>query len=135
MATAGENMADVTGPGRYLAKHWRGGFSLGFAYWINGVAIGLVSFAITIAIGAFIEARAGSLSLTTLRLLIAFIVVGSVVLTVWQFVGIWRSAAAHAGRGGKRMWAVLAQVAVVAGAIRSVAELVNEAPNLAIIFG
>lgn len=130
-----ENLARVSGPGDYLATHWRGGFSLGFAYWVNGVLVGLLVFAVTLAVGYVIQTRGIGLGITTIRLLIAFVVIGGLLVTVWQAVGIWRSASAHVGRGGKQVWAVLAKVAVVFGVLRTVAEFVRDAPSLAVIFG
>ncbi|WP_144182845.1 hypothetical protein [Elioraea rosea] len=130
-----DNLARVSGPGDYLATHWRGGFGLGFAYWINGVAVGLIVFAVTLAVGYLIQTRGIALGITTIRLLIALIVIGGLVVTAWQAVGIWRSASAHVGRGGRQVWAILAKVAVVFGVLRTAAEFVRDAPSLAVIFG
>src|SRR5262249_61684710 len=49
-------------------------------------------------------------------------------VTVWQFVGIWRSASRHTGRGGRRGWAIAAKIAVVLGALRSIVDLGNVFP-------
>lgn len=135
MAGIGENLRDVSGLAGYAAKHWSGGFSLGFAYWINGALLGAVLFVAAYLAGYAIAAHAERIGPVVGRFAIGAIVLGSVAATVWQLTGIWRSAARHVSRGGRRVWAVLAQVAVVLGAVRAVAELVREAPTFALLFG
>ena len=43
----------------------------------------------------------------------------SVAVSVWQFVGAWRSATNHVGRGGRPVWAILAKWTLVLGILNS----------------
>jgi hypothetical protein len=135
MASVGDNLSDVTGLVGYVSKHWRGGFTLGFAYWVNGALLGAVLFLVVYLVSLQIGENAARMGLGAVRLALGAVILGSLAVTVWQLAGIWRSASLHVPRGGKRVWAVLAQVAVVLGAIRTVADLVQEAPTFAMLFG
>ncbi len=46
--------------------------------------------------------------------LLIVIVLGGAI-EVWQLIGIWRSASKHTERGGRRVWAFLAQIGVIVG--------------------
>jgi|GEM_PF-2571834 len=101
-----------------ILKHWRGDYSLGFAYWIIGVGL-TVAVSIGVAItNEFVSSYAVSSSLfgSILVLLCSLIVP----LTIWQLVGIWRSAKYHTSEGGRLLWANTAKVMVVLAAIRAV---------------
>lgn len=135
MASVGENLKDVHGLGGYVSRHWSGGFSLGFAYWINGALLGAVLFLVVYLASIQVGEYAPRLGLAAVRLVLGAVILGSLAVTVWQLVGIWRSASLHVPRGGRRVWAALAQVAVALGAIRTVADLVQEAPTFAMLFG
>ncbi|MBR0656596.1 hypothetical protein [Plastoroseomonas arctica] len=134
MATVAENMHGVGGVGAYIAKHWRGGFSLGFAYWINGVLVALVSVAVLYGIGTLIDANADSLSLNQMRAAVIGFTALMLVSPIWQFVGIWRSASAHVSRGGKQAWAIAAKLAVAAAVLRNLSELITFGREIAPLF-
>ena len=111
----------------FFAKHWHGDFSLPFSFWVVGfvgtlVILFLIGVA-TVLVGGWdfdpfiILAYVGSIWL---------------IVVVWgllQVVGIWRSArrysAERSAQGKSTAWAVLTQIAVVFGAIASVANLAN----------
>ena len=96
----------------YIARHWRGDLRLGVSYWVNywlgyfAVAILCegVRWALAPADNPFGWAVSASLvcSITT-------------AVTVWQLVGVWRSAAKHKARGGRVFWARLAKLVVITG--------------------
>jgi len=105
----------------FILKHWRGDYSLGFSYWVIGSLLTVVVLIATNAVGSFDRLRelgprgSGFVILTFFGFLLA--------LTLWQLVGIWRSASKHKQRGGKAFWAGLAKVMVVLGLFRAVIEL------------
>jgi hypothetical protein len=124
----------------YFVRHWRGELSLGVSYWINGVLL-------TTAAG-FAEGLLGSADITLApRLLTAFsaaISVFLIIASVWQLVGIWRSAGRtivmHVSRGETAFWARLSQIATMAGWLSLVGNAViyrlpNAWANLQIAFG
>ncbi|HYW59674.1 MAG TPA: GYF domain-containing protein [Xanthobacteraceae bacterium] len=109
----------------YVGRHWRGDFSLGFSYWVNGPVVTIAITIVVLLVAARAEANLGSavwlIGLSAMILTLPFV-------TVWQFVGIWRSASRHTGRGGRRGWAIAAKIAVVLGALRSIVDLGNVFP-------
>lgn len=97
----------------FILKHWRGDYSLGFSYWIIGSLLSAVVIALTAWVGSTDEIRQLDPIATGLFILSFYTFV--VILTLWQFVGVWRSAEKHTQRGGKAGWAALAKVMVVLG--------------------
>lgn len=101
-----------------IVKHWRGDYSLGFSYWVIGVGL-TVAVSIVVALtNQFVSSFAVSSSLfgSILVVLCSFIVP----LTLWQLVGIWRSAKYHTSEGGQLIWANVVKVMVVLAAVRAV---------------
>ena len=95
----------------YFGRHWRGELSLGISYWVDGVLLGWA----LVLVGAIVSSAA-LLGLLSLMLTAAFSLALwplTVFLSVWQLVGIWRSASNHVSRGGAAAWAMIAQFIVV----------------------
>jgi hypothetical protein len=109
--------------GSFVTRHWRGDLSVGRSYWINGVLIGILVFALSSGVVAGLSVGVTDRTVLVAALLVLIIV--TFAITLWQFVGIWRSAGRHVGRGGKRTWAILARIAVVVGGLFALAFLVN----------
>lgn len=103
-------------PRSYLRRHWAGDLSLGVSFWLNGTLVTLMSAGVAMAAG-----RAFG-TMTYSPALIWFLVSGvwTTVLaaTLWQLVGVWRSAGKHKERGGKAFWAGTARFMVVLGLLR-----------------
>ena len=106
IADAGEKRQAVTVTSRvpptlsvrrpdYFIRHWRGDLSLGVSYWANGFGNFLVLFAVSTV--AAMESVA-SLKLVAVLSLLVFAT--GIVGSVWQLVGVWRSASNHVSRGG-----------------------------------
>jgi hypothetical protein len=98
--------------GSYVGRHWNGDLSLGVSFWFNGfllnIAFGILVYGVVYAV-----ARGGNKD-AVIGVLVA-ILAFSVVLSVWQLVGIWRSAEKHKLHTGRKGWAVVAQVLVALG--------------------
>jgi hypothetical protein len=108
----------------YIARHWRGELSLPKSFWLNGFLIGLISRVLFSGLltgsqflGSVSVVVPVFLALQTLNLLVV----------VWILVGIWRAASNYAGR---RLWAILAKIVVVIGALGSIAIV---AKNLSVL--
>lgn len=103
----------------YVARHWRGDMSLAQSYWVNHIYL---NFAILIVIGTLIDiitvsAYKGLIGpFVAINIFLLFIVG----FATWQFVGTFRSANKHRARGGKRVWAIAVQVAIILGAFGEV---------------
>jgi ATP-dependent protease ClpP protease subunit len=109
----------------YFARHWRGELSLPKSYWLNGLVGG---FAVGFTVGALVYAidRHGDTQplLWLVSLILTWVVVA--LFTIWQAVGVWRSAT-HYRQGGRKFWGAAAKVVTVLG-------LVNVAYNF-LFFG
>lgn len=102
---------------KYIRTHWRGEFSLARSYWVNGVLLTIVLRMADEALAEIIFAHNNTQLLRPESALIVLIIEAAVLVTVtvWQLVGIWRSAALHKRQTGRRGWATLAQAVVVLG--------------------
>ena len=120
--------AAVANRSKYFLQHWRGELSLPVSYWINLVLIG----------GVWIGAIAAAVSTDFFQSLGALgrgcwvlaILVCTIALTLWQFVGVWRSTERHVSRGGSPGWARAAKVIVVLGLLRLAASTLQQLPLL-----
>lgn len=109
----------------YFVRHWRGDLGLGISYWLNGF---LLNIAVLAIVGAYV---AYSKSATDDGIVKSFVILNGIILllfilSAWQYVGVWRSASKSPGRGGSRLWAVLAQTMVIFGVLRFVGEFSTE---------
>ena len=102
-------------PRNYLVRHWRGEFSLAHSFWINEVLLSLVCLLATSPL-YFMLVR-NPPSPTGLLMMGVPFMAGALAVTLWQGVGVWRSARHHRQRGGKSRWVtavrVLSSIALV----------------------
>jgi len=100
----------------FIAKHWRGEYSLGVSYWLFGFFIAIFSSLLSLILGKFSDALNLNTQQQGAMILTYYVFVMAV--SIWQIVGVVRSASAHVSRGGKRFWAAMANVMVCLGAFR-----------------
>ncbi len=100
----------------YLLAHWRGNLPLAQAYWINGVLTSTV-FAL-LAQGLFSGLGEGAANLTVTSISALAVTALSLVVSIWAWVGIWRSASKSTSG-----WAALAKASVVLGVLGQAAQL------------
>jgi hypothetical protein len=86
----------------FLAIHWRGGFSLARAYWINHWLLLLLWTQVTNALVASGVTQGFGMRTSGLWSLSVFLF--GIILSLWSAVGAWRSAERHAFRGGRPLW-------------------------------
>jgi len=111
----------------FIAKHWRGEYSLGVSYWLFGFLVAIFIALLDVALGHFSDAM--NLNTQKQGFMILAYYVASIAVAIWQIVGVIRSASTHASRGGKQFWAVTAQVMVCLGAFQLfVSFIVNGLP-------
>lgn len=114
----------------YVSRHWRGELSLPVSYWINGF-LGNVVIAIAVAaISASVNFKDEFYPLAALAAVVGmWLAFGSI--TVWQFVGTWRSATFYQLAKPRSWWGGVAKIVIVLGVIRVVSEFMNiGAPQL-----
>ena len=119
---AGDDIA--TKPHRFnnfIARNWRGEFSLGTTYWLFGFLGNLFAGVLAIAVMAAFQSD-GGYEPRAIFATILLVWVGIVTIAIWQTVGVWRSADRHIKArvllGKKSPWAGLAKLAVCFGILR-----------------
>jgi hypothetical protein len=108
-------------PSRYnnfVARHWRGEYSLGASYWWFGFLGNIAIDLIAIAMAAVFQVERGY-DPKAILYTIASVWFASGLIALWQTVGVWRSANHHTARrqltGRRSPWAGLAKIAVALG--------------------
>lgn len=112
--------------GNWLTRHWRGDLSLGISYWVNGSLLTLGTLA---AVALVFERVVPNVAEApkTFSFLIILMWPLVAILAVWQLVGIWRSSTKHVAKRGSRLWANLAKVSVILGALSTVVNFARTA--------
>jgi hypothetical protein len=100
----------------YIARHWRGELSLPVSYWLNGILGGVVVGATVSALAYATNRQGDAQPLVWLLSLIATWILAAL-LTLWQAVGVWRSATRYR-QGGKRFWGGAAKTLALLGVVQ-----------------
>jgi hypothetical protein len=100
----------------YVARHWRGELSLPVSYWLNGI-LGALIVGATVGVLAYTINRQGAAqpTLWLVSLIVTWMSAG--LLTIWQAVGVWRSATRYR-QSGKRFWGGAAQALALLGVVQ-----------------
>jgi hypothetical protein len=113
-----------------ITRHWRGQFSLPVAYWIMGFLGGIF---ITIIMLFLSELLSPTFDFVPWRFLAVVVLAWTVIaaVSVWQCVGIWRSATRYRATRAKlnkgTLWAGLAKGAVVLGILGLLPTVIDQA--------
>jgi hypothetical protein len=99
----------------YFVRHWRGELSLPKSYWVNGVVFGLFVGAAVASIGYGVNSRGEGQPVVWLVTLVGSWVIVAL-FTMWQAVGVWRSATRYRA-GGRYFWGGLAKGVTVLGVL------------------
>jgi hypothetical protein len=99
----------------YFARHWRGELSLPKSYWVNGIVFGFLVGVAVAALGFTVNSRAEAQPVVWMVTLIATWVIVAL-FTMWQAVGVWRSATYYK-MSGKHFWGGLAKAVTVVGVL------------------
>jgi hypothetical protein len=108
-----------------ITTHWRGEFSLGASYWINGL---FITFIITVSIAIASQGVENNVGSPSWMFLLSGLLFLTLPVTIWQLVGIWRSANRHQATTGRKAWANAAKVAVILGSLKAAAGLATAVP-------
>lgn len=98
----------------WLLAYWRGQYSLPVSYWLVGIAVSLLIYALNSKIETSIEFANSRVELGLYIFLLYALLIP---LVVWQGVGVYRSANRHPYRGGSQGWASVAKTITVIGAV------------------
>jgi hypothetical protein len=103
----------------YVAAHWHGDLPLALSYWVNLVLVTLIARALLAGLGT-LDWQRHSMSWAIVITAVAVLI--CLLITIWQYVGVWR-AAARSGSG----WSMVARIIVVIGSIGSCFGMLNNA--------
>ena len=119
--------------GTFLARFWRGGYSLPFSWWVVGLLVNLAAFGLLAAIRELVQHQ----PFNPYVIMLALVAIWATLLVAQSFqsVGVWRSAARYRrerkARGQLGLWGLAAQLAVIAAALGAVrVAVVSAAPQL-----
>jgi hypothetical protein len=115
--------AQPTGSRNYLMRHWRGELSLPVSYWLNGILGGIVLSVVVFAIGLMTH-RDGEARPLAWFLSLGLIWLLCILMTVWQTVGVWRSASRYQQQP-KYFWGGLAKGLSVLGIVQLAANFIT----------
>jgi hypothetical protein len=107
-----------------IATHWRGGYSLGRAYWINGF---LITVIMTVAVSIASTGSAENVGSSPWMMFLS----ASLFLVVPVTRGNWLEFGVRliiTNLGGHKAWANLAKIAVILGAIRAFSDFTTAVP-------
>lgn len=112
----------------FIAKNWRGEFSLATSYWLFGFLGNLfVSIFAAVVVAAFQLDSGYQPKAIFASISIAW--AGIAAIAVWQSVGVWRSANRHINArtilGKRSPWAGLAKIAVFVGVLRLIGNFLS----------
>lgn len=104
----------------YILAHWRGQLSLGRSYWIDSVLVNVLLAAAIYGVGSILRHSA---SPTLLLVYLCSVVAFGTPLSVWQFVGCWRSASRDQVENKRDLLPVLAKISLVLGAVSGIGNI------------
>jgi hypothetical protein len=121
-----------TAPGHtnFIARNWRGEYSLPVSYWVFGLvgnfAVGLILLGLT----AVYEAKTGFQPVYVFTFLLSIWLL-SIGISVWQSVGVWRSANRYIERKSLKLerapWAAVAKLMIAVAVLQLAAAIVTSA--------
>ena len=116
----------------FIAMHWRGEFSLGLSYWGISFLGGIVAAALVALLPSALSIMFNTDRIyDPQQLFWALFLSWSVLafITLWQLVGVWRSATRHFDRrmkqGKSTGWATAAKFAVAIGFLSSIGQFIS----------
>lgn len=121
-STLADRPLGKTRRGSYIFRHWRGELSLSVSYWVNGFIL-TAAIVIVMTIIPWDNFVSKSPKLYSTAIIALWILVA--ITTIWQLVGIWRSADNYLHQRKSKLWGNLAKIAVVLGLIRAIADFAS----------
>lgn len=105
--------------GSFLARFWRGEYTLPFSYWVIGLVLNLGTIGAIQLLAFTTREQAFNPYAIALTLFVMWGATG--IILVYQSVGVWRSATRYRRETGRRLWrgvwSVAAQLSVLAGVV------------------
>jgi hypothetical protein len=109
----------------YVKAHWGGELSLARSYWVNSILLSAV-FGVG---GRLLEQPLSKQPVESVVIFSLALIIVAAPVTVWQLVGIWRSAT-NTSKRGRRFWPAVAKIVTVLGCLISTASMVSATNDL-----
>jgi len=106
----------------YFIRHWRGELSLPVSYWVNAFLVNVL-FGVMMPVIPWDDFVSQSPKMYAIAIIATRGVLA--IITVWQLVGTWRSAANYLRQGQSKLWGNVAKIALILGFLRAVTEFVS----------
>ena len=125
----------VSGPtargyANFIARNWRGEYSLPVSFWVFGLIGNFVVALILVGVTAVYDAKIGFQPVYVFTLILSIWLL-SIGISVWQSVGVWRSARRYVERKSLKLqrapWAVVAKLTVALAILQLAAAVVKSA--------
>jgi hypothetical protein len=110
----------------YIKAHWRGDLSLARSYWLNVILLSAL-FGVG---GTLLEQPLSEQPVANVATVGLALIIVAAVVTVWQFVGVWRSATNTSIKSGHKFWPAVAKAATVFGCLMSTGTVITTAHDL-----
>ena len=114
----------------FIARNWRGEYPLPVSYWVFGLMVNFAVALILFGLSAVYDKKMGFRPIFVFIFLLSVWLV-SVGISVWQSVGVWRSANRYVERKSLKLerapWAVVAKVMIVIAALQLAATVATSA--------
>ena len=112
----------------FIARHWRGELPLWISYWIVAFLANVAALLFATFVTGALTPESGYNPISVFSSLFA-VWSGVVAIAIWQGVGVWRSAnkciTKKTAQKKTGIWGVLAILAVIIGALRTIADLIQ----------
>ncbi len=117
----------------FFVRYWRGGFSLPFSFWVVGILVGLATILIVVALDRLFDASEYN-PYTAFAFFVSIWVIG-IISTIWDVVGLWRSATRYMHRrwrqGRGAFWGGLVKLLLVGSVLSGIMAVIrNGAPQM-----
>ncbi|MBF0622012.1 MAG: hypothetical protein HQL54_08800 [Magnetococcales bacterium] len=109
-------------------RHWQGGFSLGRSFWLHLIVFNIILLLLFRLVTYTVQPQLGQ-TLFWIRIFM-LLQLSSWAFTVWQVVGVWRSAIRHRIETKRLLWSTLAQAFVCFAVVLLFWQLILVGPSL-----
>ncbi|MDF2995487.1 MAG: putative rane protein [Xanthobacteraceae bacterium] len=114
----------------FFKRYWRGEFSLPFSFWVVGILVGVAAALIVLALNTIFDVSGDYNPYSLFGFLVSLWAI-VILATIWQTVGLWRSATHHMHerwrRGRHTFWGGLVKLLLVFSVLASTMQLVQSA--------
>jgi predicted membrane channel-forming protein YqfA (hemolysin III family) len=111
----------------FFVRYWRGEFSLPFSFWIVGILLGLATILVVVALNRLLDAN--EYNPYTSFIFFISVLVFVVISTIWDVVGLWRSATRYMHRRWRQrrgtFWGGLVKLLLVGSVLGGITTFVR----------